>query len=93
MNRLEIAAGSGAAIVPFPARHRIGKIRRVADVLGQRHGKDAERYWHQVVVGMTSQMEKSGLARSVVEQELREFFDAVQAELFRMRREGGGGAA
>lgn len=87
------AEATTAVVVPFPAKHRIGKIRRVAEVLSDRQGKSAARYWQQIVEGMASQMEKSGLARPVVEVELREFFDAVQVELCRNHHEGGGGAA
>ncbi|CAN7369569.1 DUF6074 family protein [Aminobacter ciceronei] len=94
MTRLASATDRGAAIVPFPARYRVGKIRRVADVLGDRRGKSADQYWQQIVDGMASQMQKSGLATPVIEQELREFFGAVQVELCRrLHVEGGGGAA
>lgn len=93
MNRLHYGRALSAVIVPFPAKYRAGKIRRVAEVLSDRHGKSAERYWQQIVDGMASQMERSGLPRPVIDRELREFFGAVQAELSRKNYEGGGGAA
>ncbi|PAQ09541.1 DUF6074 family protein [Mesorhizobium temperatum] len=66
-------------IVPFPAKKRVGKIRRTAEVLGGRHGKGADHYWQQVITGMRSQMKKSGLPAAVIESELKGFADAVFA--------------
>ncbi|RWC76087.1 MAG: hypothetical protein EOS30_09850 [Mesorhizobium sp.] len=68
-------------IVPFPARMRIGKIRRTAEILGGRHGKGADRYWQQVIGGMRSQMEKASLPSALIESELQGFADAVFAQL------------
>jgi hypothetical protein len=68
-------------IVPFPAKNRLGKIRRTAEILGGRQGKGADHYWQQVISGMRSQMKKSGLPGAVIETELAGFADAVFAKL------------
>lgn len=80
-------------VIPFPARLRVGKIRRAAEVLADRHGKSAEQYWRQVAGGMQNQMIAAGIPAEVINAEVSDFFDAVQAELVRMstteRRPGG----
>ncbi|MBZ9926807.1 DUF6074 family protein [Mesorhizobium sp. BR1-1-4] len=72
---------SACEVVPFPANRRTGKIRRTAEILGDRHGKGADRYWQQVIGGMRSQMEKAGLQSRVIETELQGFADAVFARM------------
>ncbi|TIL45821.1 DUF6074 family protein [Mesorhizobium sp.] len=72
-------------IVPFPAKMRVGKIRRTAEILGGRHGKDAEHYWQHVINGMRSQMKNSGLPVAVIESELKGFADAVFARFSNAR--------
>ncbi len=80
MNNLPLLSWSPPCIiVPFPAARRLGKIRRTAEILSERHGKGAEQYWKQVVGGLRSQMEKSGLAAEVIESELRDFAGQVFA--------------
>ena len=82
-------------IIAFPTERRVGKIRRTADVLNRRHGRGAEFYWHQVVDGMVSQMERAGLDRAVIDHEIRAFHDAVQRALQAagQERPDGGNAA
>lgn len=79
-------------IVPFPAKKRVGKIRRTAEILGGRQGKGADHYWQQVVTGLRSQMKKSGLAPAIIESELRGFADAVFAKLSSSRPNDGDAA-
>lgn len=82
-------------VIPFPARSRVGKIRRVGDVLEGKTGKGADQYWRQIRDGMRSQMEKAGIPADRIDAELRDFFAAVQAELQRRAGHGQrpGGAA
>lgn len=70
-------------VVPFPLERRIGKIRRTAEVLGERHGKGADHYWKQVVSGIASQMQRAGVPADVIAFEIRQFSEAVQLELVR----------
>ncbi len=81
-------------VIPFPTKQRIGKIRRAAEVLADRHGKGADQYWRQVAGGMRSQMVAAGIPHEVIEFELRSFFDAVQHEMVRQSySDRSGGAA
>lgn len=70
-------------IIPFPAVKRVGKIRRTAEVLDGKTGRDADHYWRQIVGGLRSQMEKASLPADTIDAELRSFFDAVKEELHR----------
>jgi hypothetical protein len=68
-------------VVPFPLERRVGKIRRTAEVLGERHGKGADHYWKQVVSGIASQMQRAGVPADVIAFEIHQFSEAVQLEL------------
>lgn len=72
-----------SVIIPFPTVRRVGKIRRTVEVLTGKSGKDADRYWHQVIGGMRSQMKASGLPEDTVEQELYAFAAAVFGRVHR----------
>lgn len=80
-------------VIPFPAKKRVGKIRRTAEVLFNRSGRSAECYWRQVRDGMVSQMERAGLPPDVIDLEVRDFFNAVQMEMRLFETFDGGGAA
>lgn len=81
-------------VIPFPTKQRIGKIRRAAEVLADRHGKGAEQYWRQVAGGMRSQMVAAGISPEMIDAQLRDFFDAVQHEMVRQSYgDRSGGAA
>lgn len=71
-------------VIPFPARHRVGKARRVAEVLIGKRGRDADTYWRRTVETMLNQMERAGVPRAEAERQARDFFDAVQGEMHRM---------
>ena len=45
-----------ATIVPFPTKHRDGRIRHVAGILQRKRGADLDRYWRQTVLVMRRQM-------------------------------------
>lgn len=86
-----------AEVIPFPANRRVGKARRVAEVLNSKRGRDADAYWLRTVETLLGQMDRAGVSREAAEREAQAFFDAVQAELNRMayasRGEYPGGAA
>lgn len=68
-------------VIPFPASHRVGKARRVAEVLKGKRGRDADTYWHRTIETMLNQMERASVPRAEAERQARDFFAAVQGEL------------
>lgn len=73
-----------AALLVFPLSRRVGKIRRVADVLSRKHGRDAEAYWHRIVSDHSRQLADAGLPSEAIEFQLIGFRDAVEGELRRL---------
>jgi len=71
-------------VLVFPLARRVVRVRNVAEKLSQKSGFVAEAYWKQTVSTLRGQMERAGIETEVIDQELRSFFDAVQAELNRM---------
>lgn len=83
-------------VIPFPSSRRLGKARRVAEVLEQKSGHDAVAYWKRIIGDLSRQLAAAGVARTVIDSELREFHCAVQEELERrsvQSSERGPGAA
>lgn len=72
-----------ARVIAFPADRRIGKIRRVVEVLSGRSGKGFDRYWSDTVTTMRAQMETAGLLPADIDRELEAFATSVQRELDR----------
>lgn len=70
-------------VIPFPARHRVGKVRHVSEVLYRKRGHDADAYWRRIVNDLRRQMERAGIPSDRIDAEARDFFDAVQADLQR----------
>ena len=77
-----------AQVFVFPLERRAGKIRRVVDLLGRKHGADAEGYWRTIVRSLAEQMARAGISETTIDQELRVFSHAVQFELSRRRNAG-----
>ena len=75
-------------VVAFPLAKRMGKVRRVADILVEKRGAAATSYWKQTISTIASQMQRAGLDRDVINEELRSFHDAVQRELWRRAGHG-----
>ena len=75
-------------VIAFPARRRLGKIRRTAEVLSTRNGRGADRYWKQVIDLMRAQMTMCGLPSDVVERGLRAFADEVFARIGNQPNDG-----
>lgn len=80
-------------LIVFPITKRVGKIRRCAEVLESKHGKDAESYWRQQVRVVADHLERMGCSRAEITRQVDEFQSAVQAEMVRRSYEGEGGAA
>lgn len=84
-------------ILPFPARNRVGHIRRIADrVHSSRTSREANDYRRRAADGLARQMEKAGVAPERIAAELHAFDAGLRAELFRLSYaagETGGGAA
>jgi hypothetical protein len=78
------ASSTPATIIVFPLERRIGKVRRTAQLLSERHSDDAALYWKQVNANNLRHLTRLGLAPAEIEAELQSFFDAVQAELNRI---------
>jgi hypothetical protein len=70
-------------VIPFPAKQRVGKIRRVAQVLSGRSGKSADRYWIDTVASMENQMLAAGIDEETIRHEVAAFRDAVSWQLQR----------
>ncbi|TIN79746.1 DUF6074 family protein [Mesorhizobium sp.] len=39
-------------VIVFPLAKRMGKVRRVADILAEKHGAAAKSYWKQTILTM-----------------------------------------
>jgi len=70
-----------ARVIAFPTEHRIGKIRRVVDVLSGRSGKGAEIYWTKTLTDMTRQMASAGVPATEIDREILSFTECVQRAL------------
>ena len=75
-------------VLLFPLSKRVGKTRRTAQILSSKHGEDASLYWKQVVSAARKHLLRVGLTEEEIEEQLSEFFDAVQAELVRLAYSG-----
>ena len=75
-------------VLLFPLTKRVGKIRRTAQILSGKHGDDAPIYWKQIVSAARRHLLRIGLTEEEIEVQLREFFDAVQAEIVRLAYSG-----
>lgn len=70
---------SSADMIPFPCKHRVGKARRVAEViLSQPTDKASASYWRSIIGTMDRQMRKAGVADDRIERELDAFKALVQ---------------
>ncbi|RIX97159.1 hypothetical protein D3218_19035 [Aureimonas flava] len=72
-----------AEVIPFPCRARIAKVRRTAQILDETTPQGADAYWERTVSDLRRQMQAAGILGDRIDAELRTFFDAVQAELYR----------
>lgn len=71
-------------VIPFPLAANVGKVRRVAEVLDNKHGKAADAYWRRTVQPMADRLTKAGVSQAEVDRQIVQFTDAVQQELNRL---------
>ncbi len=76
-----------ADVVPFPCRRRIGRIRRMADLLiAASTDRARNARWRQTTDAMAEQMMRAGFDADCIAAELEAFHDAVQREIDRRVR-------
>jgi hypothetical protein len=82
-------------VIPFPAKHRTGRARRVAEIMLKRKGRSAAGYWRQTIATYDRQLRAAGFSDAVVRRELADFTNAVQTQvdLATGYADGGGDAA
>ena len=49
--------------IAFPLAKRVGKVRRCAEVLDGKHGRDADAYWSRIVRDLACHLEAIGCDR------------------------------
>lgn len=75
-------------VVPFPHSKRIGKARRVAQVLSRKNGHDATTYWNSIIQNLKTGMDRVGIEASTVTDEIQAFTAIVQGEMHRQSMKG-----
>lgn len=75
-----------AQIVPFPLRLRVGYVRRVAEFLHTRRGKERAQsdYWNRRCDDIERYLTKAGIPCDRIALELADFEEAVEGELRRL---------
>ncbi|SMC70378.1 hypothetical protein SAMN06297251_10637 [Fulvimarina manganoxydans] len=74
-------------IIPFPARNRIGLIRRTAsNIFHSRTEKEAAAFRRRSLEGLERQMIRAGIAEDRVAFEVGAFWQSVEVELCRLDR-------
>jgi hypothetical protein len=70
-------------VIPFPCSRRVGKIRRVAEVLSRKSDcpKDASIYWKRMLNDLERQMARAGIGPDQIEAELQEFSAACRCAM------------
>lgn len=70
-------------VIPFPCSKRVGKIRRVAEVLSKKSDcpKDASIYWNRILSDLERQMAKAGVDPEQIATELQEFKTACRCAM------------
>ncbi|MER8371732.1 DUF6074 family protein [Mesorhizobium sp. M1406] len=70
-------------LVVFPLSANVGKVRRCAEVLERKRGKDADAYWKKVIGPMVDRLSAAGATLEVIQLEVDAFSMAVQHEIQR----------
>ena len=80
-------------VIPFPAKHKTGRARRMAEIMLKRKGRWAESYWRQTIATYDRQLRAAGVPDAVVRRELSDFTHAVQMQIDLATGYAGGGDA
>ena len=84
-------------VIAFPLVSRVGRIREVAaKVLAKSTDRHAESYRDQVTTGLLGHLGRLGIPEAEQDQQLGQFWSAVEAEIIRQTYQGqrpGGNAA
>lgn len=80
-------------VLVFPLDARIGKVRHTASLLYKKNCEDAELYWKQVLAANRKHLTRIGLTADQQQQEISNFFNAVQRELNLITSVNDGGSA
>lgn len=68
-------------VIPFPLANDVRRVRRTAQVLSQKTGRDAEAYWARITDHLGNRLLKATVPEQTVKQELEAFTAAVSKEL------------
>ena len=69
-------------VIAFPLEKRIGKVRRVAEVMSRQRTKNAEdAYFQNIDDGLKAQLLRSGVEPSKINAELDAFWNQVSIEM------------
>ncbi|WP_146260551.1 DUF6074 family protein [Sinorhizobium medicae] len=77
-------------LIAFPLVHRVGKIRRVAEVYCRKEGNERKGYWNAQINQLADHLARLGYPESEIERQLDAFKEAVRCELNRIAYEGHG---
>jgi hypothetical protein len=69
-------------VIAFPAKNRIGDIKRCADMLNTLHGQEAAEFWRSECRAMAAHLVTLGYDDDAMRHEVMDFQDAVQAALW-----------
>ncbi|RWL47290.1 MAG: hypothetical protein EOR60_09575 [Mesorhizobium sp.] len=76
-------------MIPFPLTRRIGKIRDVAlKMLAKSTDRHSVYYREQVSAGLIGHLERLGIPESRRDEQIRQFWAAVHAEILRLNLPG-----
>lgn len=81
----ELSGDRTAKIIVFPLNRRLGKIRRVLDVMEAMHSKPAELVGYLRMIRRTlgDQMRRAGVPEDEIRRQVEDFFDAISDEIYR----------
>ncbi len=69
-------------VIAFPAKNRVADIKRCVQMLEVLHGEEANRFWRDECRALAAHLLNLGYDDSAMRQEVLEFQNVVQAELW-----------
>jgi len=73
---------TNSEIIAFPAKNRIADVKRCAVMLDRLHGAEANDFWRNECRELAAHLTRIGYEDAAMRQEIMEFQEAVQAELW-----------